>query len=295
MLYHNFTMMNEDETADPVGTAILPSTTTMPSKRMTRTTGPRSFGRRMARVGTGLVLLLLVAEGGALWSDPVSSSPGRQRRGVGARVAEKAAAEEGVVMTENGHDTTTSRRDDVAAGAGAVVTAQDGSHLHEFPRRHETAEEDGIEMMEDGSRTHEFSTPRRVNIKNTKKTSQSLAVQLAVGCLADGTFCDGGSGGGCADCCNGHYVGASVGATVGASILAHCGKKPQTGCTEDGFCCEFGDCITCCSGLYTVDTSCSRCGARCGIPCWNCANKEPCCRDGGEFDFSCPGCSNGRI
>ena len=66
MLYHNFTMMNEDETADPVGTAILPSTTTMPSKRMTRTTGPRSFGRRMARVGTGLLLLLLVAEGGAV-------------------------------------------------------------------------------------------------------------------------------------------------------------------------------------------------------------------------------------
>ena len=30
-------------------------------------------------------------------------------------------------------------------------------------------------MTEDGSRTHEFSTPRRVNVKNSKKTSQSLA------------------------------------------------------------------------------------------------------------------------
>ena len=41
-----------------------------------------------------------------------------------------------------------------AAGVGAVVTAQDRTSLHEFPRRHETtavAEEDGIEMTEDGA------------------------------------------------------------------------------------------------------------------------------------------------
>jgi len=182
MLNHNFTMMNEDETTDPVGTVILPSTTTT-SKTVSRTTGPRSFGRMMALVGTGLLLLLLMAEGavvvpeeavaeGALWSDPISSSPGRQGRVVGAGVAE-----EGVVMTENGHDTTTSRRYDfaaaAAAGAGAIETAQDGSRLHAIPRRHETTEEDGIEMTEDGSRTHESSTPRRVNIKHSKKTSQS--------------------------------------------------------------------------------------------------------------------------
>ena len=101
MLYHNFTMMNEDETADPVGTAILPSTTTMPSKRMTRTTGPRSFGRRMARVGTGVLLLLLMVEGvvvlpekkddeGAWWSDPTAAAetartPRRHRRNLVAK------------------------------------------------------------------------------------------------------------------------------------------------------------------------------------------------------------------
>jgi len=172
-----------------------PTNTPMPSKTVSRTTGPRSFGRMMALVGTGLLLLLLMAEGavvmpkeeaaeGALWSEPVSSSPGRQGRVVGAgRAASAAAAEEGVVMMEDGHDTTTSRRYDfaaaAAAGAGAVVTAQDGSPLHEFPSRHETtaaeAEGDGIVLTENGTRTNEFSTPRRVNIKHSKKTTQSLA------------------------------------------------------------------------------------------------------------------------
>ena len=108
MLYHNFTMMNEDETA---------STTTMPSKRMTKTTG-RSFGRVMARVGMGLLLLLLVAEGaivlpeeekkGALWLDRGSFSPGRRtaarRVVVVDRAATAAAEKEEVVVTEDGFD-----------------------------------------------------------------------------------------------------------------------------------------------------------------------------------------------
>ena len=41
----------------------------------------------------------------------------------------------------------------------------------------------------------------------------------------------------------------------------------------------------------TSDYACSKTP----IPCGNCANSQPCCRDGGAFDFSCPGCGNGRI
>ena len=122
MLNHNLTMMNEDGTADPAGTFLLPATgKPMPSKTMMGTTGPQSFGRRMARVGTGLLLLLLVAEGGAvvvpekeddegalLWSNSVSSSPGRLRRVVGAGRAAPgaAAAEEGSARTPRRHRRT---------------------------------------------------------------------------------------------------------------------------------------------------------------------------------------------
>ena len=280
MLNHNFTMMNEDESA---------STTKTPSKRMMRSTGPRSFGGMLARLGAGLLLLLLMAEGavvmpeeavaegallaeGALWSDPVSSSPGRQRRVVGAWVAEKAATEEGVVMTENGHDTTTSRRYDVAAAAGAVVTAQDGSHLHEFPRRHEMAEEDGIEMMEDGSRTHEFSTPRRVNIKNSKKSltlAEEPVEEPVPGtgkydcaydpkciycsddgttcydyCLADGSYCfyDCDAPPSCYSCCNGYHTGSW-------GLSTYCGPNPY--CWGYGTeCVPEVSCGKCCSSWH---------------------------------------------
>ena len=87
------------------------------SKSVTKTTG-RSFGRVMARVGAGLLLLLLVAEGaivlpeeekkGALSLHRGSFSPVRRttaRRVVGAdRAATAAAEEEGVVVTEDGFD-----------------------------------------------------------------------------------------------------------------------------------------------------------------------------------------------
>jgi len=118
MLNHHPPIVDDDETTVPV--AILPTTTITgrrSSKSVTKTTG-RSFGRVMARVGMGLLLLLLVAEGaivlpeeekkGALWLDRGSFSPGRRttaRRVVGAdRAATAAAEEEGVVVTEDGYD-----------------------------------------------------------------------------------------------------------------------------------------------------------------------------------------------
>ena len=87
------------------------------SKSVTKTTG-RSFGRVMARVGAGLLLLLLVAEGaivlpeeekkGSLWLDRGSFSPVRRttaRRVVGAdRAATAATEKEGVVVTEDSFD-----------------------------------------------------------------------------------------------------------------------------------------------------------------------------------------------
>ena len=126
MMHHNPPIMNEDETAVPVGTANLqPTTMTVgtvgrrSSKKVTKTTG-RSFGRILARVGVGLLLLLLVAEGatvlpeegekGALWLDRGSFSPAD-------RAATAAAEEDGVVVTEDGHD-----------GAEAVVTPRRGTN-----------------------------------------------------------------------------------------------------------------------------------------------------------------------
>ena len=87
------------------------------SKSATKTTG-RSFGRVVARVGVGLLLLLLVAEGaivlpeeekkGSLWLDRGSFSPVRRttaRHVVRAdRAATAAAEEEEVVVTEDGFD-----------------------------------------------------------------------------------------------------------------------------------------------------------------------------------------------
>ena len=85
------------------------------SKSATKTTG-RSFGRVVARVGVGLLLLLLVAEGaivlpeeekkGALSLHRGSFSPGRRTTAqhvVGANRA-ATAEEEGVVVTEDGFD-----------------------------------------------------------------------------------------------------------------------------------------------------------------------------------------------
>merc|ERR1711865_457106 len=100
---------------------------------------------------------------------------------------------------------------------------------------------DGIEMMEDGSRTHEFSTPRRMNIKNSKKTSQSFAVQLAVGCLKDGTYCYNGASAsdGCSLCCNDVLFDDKI---------AYCGKKGQKpGCWGTNTICPPFGCGNCCN------------------------------------------------
>ena len=99
MLNQNFSIMDEDnDAAVPVGTVILPGTT-MPSKLTSRSTG-WSFGRMVAHVGAGLLLLLLLAEG----ADPASSSPDR---GAGRRPSRSAkvtvAAEKGAARTPRRH------------------------------------------------------------------------------------------------------------------------------------------------------------------------------------------------
>ena len=59
------------------------------------------------------------------------------------------------------------------------------------------------------------------------------------------------------------------------------------------------DCVHDCleSGYGDLQNCEVRCEIKCTHhgECRNCVNSQPCCRDGKTFDFSCPGCRNGRI